>query len=247
MYGELLTSLGLSPTEARIYEALLHLKSASIGDISSHADVHRRNVYDAVQRLLKKGLVFQILPKKNLTYSPVHPDKLRELLHQRASQLESALPGLAKAFSGHAARQAVYVYQGVGGLKNFIELMLKEGKTVYGVGSKGVWFDPRVESFVLQASKRYRSKRMKSYLIYDDDMRSRHDVLEILGKPYKFLPKKYSGKSSVAIFGDYVGVFSGMTAKRFENDITIFILRDKTLADDYRKWWRFMWDNLPEG
>lgn len=239
-------SLGLTSSEAKVYETLLEFKTASIGEIASYAKIHRRNVYDVVQRLLNKGLVFQVLPKKNLVYQPVHPEKLRELLDYQAQELERLLPAMVRRFNDRHIPQASYVYRGVGGLKNFIGLMLEERKTIYGIGSKGIWFDPRIENFVLHASKKYRGLRLKSYLIYDHEMRKRPEVLEIIGKPHKFLPKKYSGQSSVSIFGDYVAVYSGMTAKKFGEDISIFILKDKSLAKDYKKWWQFMWDMLPE-
>ncbi|MDD4989910.1 MAG: hypothetical protein PHW31_01210 [Candidatus Pacebacteria bacterium] len=46
------------------------------------------------------------------------------------------------------------------------------------------------------------------------------------------------------IFGDYVAIYSGVGTKALGQDITIFILKDKTLAQDCKKWFQFMWDNL---
>jgi len=42
-----------------------------------------------------------------------------------------------------------------------------------------------------------------------------------------------------------VGIYSGIGIKEVEGDITIFILKDKTLAQDYKKWFDFMWQSLP--
>jgi len=42
-----------------------------------------------------------------------------------------------------------------------------------------------------------------------------------------------------------VAVYSGVNIKTLDNDITIFITKDKTLAKDYKKWFDFMWDVLP--
>ena len=245
MYEKNLENLGLTPNEAKVYKALLELKNASIWNISSSAGIHRRNVYDTIQRLIDHGLAFQVLPKKVLTYAPVHPDKLKELVEEKERELDSILPGLVRKFAKVSAPQEVYIYKGVGGLKNFITLILREGKDVYGIGSKGTWFDKRIASFAKRAEGQYKKLKIKSHLIFDENLKEHTNVFEIVGGPHKFLPKKYCGESSIDIFGDYVAIYSGVNMLGLDSDITIFILKDKTLAQDIMKWWEFMWDMLP--
>lgn len=246
MYEKNLENLGLSPNEAKVYKALLELKTASIWNISSSSGIHRRNAYDAIQRLIDHGLAFQILPKKVLTYAPVHPDKLKELVEEKEKELASILPGLIKKFDKVSAPQEVYIYKGVGGLKNFINLILKEGQDVYGIGSKGTWFDKRITSFAKIAERKYKNQNIKSHLIFDENLRGNSEILKIIGGPHKFLPNKYCGESSIDIFGDYVAIYSGVNMLGLDSDITIFIMKDKTLAKDILKWWQFMWDMLPK-
>lgn len=47
MYEHILEGLGLSPNEAKIYEALVERGESSISDIAVAAKIHRRNAYDA--------------------------------------------------------------------------------------------------------------------------------------------------------------------------------------------------------
>jgi sugar-specific transcriptional regulator TrmB len=246
MYEKQLENLGLTPNEAKIYRTLLELKTASIWNISSHAGIHRRNTYDAIQRLMDHGLAFQVLPKKVLTYAPVHPDKLKELVEEKVQELNSVLPGLIRKFDKVFASQAVYIYKGVGGLKNYINLILKEKKDIYGIGSKGTWFDKRIYNFAQKAGDEYNKLKIKSYIIFDESLREHTEAIKAIGGPYKFLPNKYCSESSIDIFGDYVAIYSGVNILGLDSDITIFILKDKTLAQDYMKWWQFMWDMLPK-
>src|SRR3989344_752572 len=211
MYIESLEDIGLTPNEAKIYNALLELKKGSIWDISTHAGIHRRNAYDAIQRLIFKGLAFQVLPKKFLTYAPVHPEKLQELVEEKQKSLENILPGLVKRFDKVNVSQSIYVYKGVGGLKNYINLELRVGKPIYGIGSKGSWFDPRIKNFALRAAKKYDALKVQSKIIYDDSVRNHPEVIKAIGGEHKFMPK------------------------------------DKSLARDYMKWWKFMWSVLPVG
>lgn len=249
MISEILSSIGLSPNEAKIYDTLLELKSASINEIGIHAHVHRRNVYDAIKRLMNKGLVYQVLPKKILTYAPIHPDKLQELLDEKMKDLRENIPEFISKYERNIPSQAIYVYKGIGGLKNYINLVIKKCKgTLYSIGGKGSWFDPRLKGFMKRAGDEWRKKKLKSKIIYDSDLKGHiSDAVQLIGKDYKFLDKKYSTNSSVEIFGDYVIIYSGMNIKKLEDDITIFVLKDKTLARDYLKWFFFMWDHLPKG
>jgi hypothetical protein len=189
-------------------------------------------------------LAFQVLPKKFLTYAPVHPDKLQELVEEKQKELEGILPGLIKRFDKVNAPQSIYVYKGVGGLKNYINLELKVGKPIYGIGSKGSWFDARIKNFATRAGKKYASLQLRSKIIYDDSVKNHPEVIRAVGGECKFLPKEYSTGSSIDIFGDYVAIYSGVNAKQLDDEITIFILKDKTLAEDYMKWWKFMWNAL---
>lgn len=244
MFLETLQSLGLSPNEAKIYNALLEIKSGSIDAISSLANVHRRNTYDAVKRLVNKGLVLQVLPKKTLTYTAVHPNKLQEFLDEKVKDLQNNLPGLINKYEKFSPKQEVCVYKGVGGLKNYIQLILKEAKTLYGIGSKGSWFDPRIKNFAFRAGREWVKKKIASKIIYDFELKEHIEVIKAIGRNYKFLPKKYSTNTSVEIFGDYVVIYSGISIKELDQDITIIVLKDKTLAQDYLKWFEFMWDCL---
>lgn len=243
---ETLIQIGLTLNEARIYNALLELKKGSIDEISKKANIHRRNVYDTVQRLLDKGLISQLLSEKTLIFSPVDPHKLEEIIEERSRALKEILPDLARRYEKGVINQFACIYKGVGGLKNLINLILKEEKEVYGIGSKGTWFDPRIKDFSSRAGKTWVEKEIKRHLIYDAEIKEHEEVIKTIGGEYKFLPEKYSSGSSVDIFGDYVAVYSGVNIKELDQDITIFIFKDKTLAEDYRKWFQLIWDLLPK-
>src|SRR3989344_950230 len=98
MYNDLYDSLGLSPNEAKIYEVLVERGESSVSDIAIAAQIHRRNAYDAIQRLIDKGLCFQIFSTSENQYNAVDPDKLLELWGETQQQLTDVLPGLKKKF-----------------------------------------------------------------------------------------------------------------------------------------------------
>ena len=72
---EILEEIGLSKNEAKIYLTLLDLGSATASKIADTSKMHRTTVYDALDRLVQKGIVSHI-PIFNINlrspFSPSH-------------------------------------------------------------------------------------------------------------------------------------------------------------------------------
>lgn len=247
MYLEILEEIGLSPNEAKIYEALLVLGPASVPVIASQTSVHKRNIYDAVPRLLRKGLIYQIAGAKENKYAPVEPEKLKDLIWEKDAKLKSILPALEDRFNRRAKNEMVYVYKGVEGFKNYLRDILKTGEDVYFIGAKGGWFDKELQIFIKRFLKEAKKKKIKYHHIFDTEVKtSAPEILKDVGKPYKFLPQKYSTTGAIDIFGDKIVTFSGLALKNITDDVTLIVIKNRELADCYRTWFKFIWDHCPE-
>ena len=80
---QILQHLGLTGIEARIYYAIVELGSVMAGDISIKTGIHRRSVYDAVQRLIEKGMISYIKMNNRKYFQAVHPKKLAEIMEEK--------------------------------------------------------------------------------------------------------------------------------------------------------------------
>lgn len=74
-----LVSFGLTPVQAQAYITLLTLHKATAKLISKNSDVNRVNIYKALRRLKKLGLVEETLGMPT-EFSPVNPDEALEIL-----------------------------------------------------------------------------------------------------------------------------------------------------------------------
>lgn len=241
-----LQQLGLSLNEAKIYETLLDLKESNVADIVTNSKIHRRNVYDALNRLVDKGLVFPVLTKGQNFYSAVDPAKLSEMIEEKEKMLADILPGLQNKFQAREVMQEAYIYKGIEGFKNYIRDIIHTGADGYFVGAKLGWFDERIKPYSEQLFKEARKKGLVMHHIFDAEVKERHaDVLKLFdtaGWLYRFFPKEFSTTSAIDIFGDSVVTFTGLSEKKLEDNVTLFVLRDPQLAESYRTWFRFMWD-----
>lgn len=245
MSQQILEDLGLSPNEARIYASLIERGESSISDIAINAKIHRRNAYDVMQRLINKGLCFQVFSAGENTYNAVDPDKLTELLAEKQERLISILPDLKKKFHASFAPEEAYIYRGLEGQKNIWRDVLRVGKDSYFIGAKAAWFDPKLESGRSAFFKEANRKKLKFIQLFDYEVKSQmpnfpHHFPGNL--EYRFLPKKYPTNSGLHIFGDYVVTYTGITIGKIDEDVVIFVIHSKNLAESYRTWFWYMWE-----
>ena len=81
-----LQEAGLSNTEAKVYLSMLELGPALAGEITKKSAVNRTNVYDALERLIEKGLVTYVLSANRRVFEPVNPERLQEILKEKSDK-----------------------------------------------------------------------------------------------------------------------------------------------------------------
>ncbi|PIP64940.1 hypothetical protein COU77_00675 [Candidatus Peregrinibacteria bacterium CG10_big_fil_rev_8_21_14_0_10_49_16] len=243
----ILLDLGLSPNEAKLYYALLQYGGSGVSTISLRAKVHRRNAYDAIQRLLEKGLVFELYGGKETVYEAVEPGKLLELVHEKEDLLERALPEFRKLYHAKKLPEKVYIYKGVNGVKNYMREALRLGEDMYRLGAEGAWADPRLRSYTDHFAREAKRKKMKIHAIFDHEAKDIPDLPTITGATeWKFLDKKYDNNSTMDVFGDYVVTYTGTAPGKLLDDVTVFVMFSPDLAESFRIWWQCLWDMLPK-
>src|SRR3989344_9503766 len=132
---EALEEIGLTKKEAEIYLALIDLGPSLAGNISRRTGIHRRNVYDATDRLIKKGLIGYIKKNNRRYFEAVSPERLLELLKERQDAISSVIPDIQKRYSSSKETQETNFYKGINGLKTVFEDQIDVGKEVMVLGA----------------------------------------------------------------------------------------------------------------
>lgn len=244
MYEELLKEIGLSVNEARVYETLIKISEASVQKISNKSGVHRRNVYDSLSKLTEKGLVSESFIKGEKNFKAINPRRLLDLLKEKQEKLNKALPEMQERLASHEEKEEAYFYRGIEGFKNYLQKILETKEPVYFIGAKAFWLDPQLQYFLPNFERERKKLGIKFKHLFDYEVKEQKpEILKVVGKPYKFMPKKYSSLTAVDIFGPYVVTFVGVKPGELTEDPLMFVLKSQRLADGYRKFFQFIWDH----
>lgn len=246
MYEKVFGSLGLSKNESRIYETLICQGELSVGAIAKLSRIHRRNVYDALTRLIERGLVFEILEHRETRFQGVDPKKLSELLEEKQTSLAKVMPELSRLFESVPREQRVCIYRGVEGWKNYMRDILRVGEDFYCIGAKGAWMDQRVMNFFPRFIREADRKKISYFHLFDYEVREqKHEIVKHVGRHYRFLPKGYSTAAAVDVFGDHVNILSNIHIGGMDEEFWFTVIINRQVADAFRIWFRFMYDFCP--
>jgi sugar-specific transcriptional regulator TrmB len=248
MFQKELAELGLTHNEATLYETILSIGEASVTEISKQSGIHRRSIYDTLERLVEKGIVFQIFGQKENLYVASDPGKLIEMIESKEKTLKKILPYLEEIRrKGWEIKESAFIYRGIEWYKNYMRDMARVAEDTYFLGAKGNWLTPGV-SFALEEhfQKSLDRNGKKVQIIFDPRVRDRRDILDTAAGEYRFLPDDYATPGVVDVFGDYVVTFNSVDIGNFWENGSIFVMINRELAESYRTWFRFIWDSCPK-
>lgn len=242
MYGDIFNQLGLTKNEAKIYETLLRQGESSVAIISAEAAINRRNVYDTLNRLIEKGLIFEIRKHNENAYQAVDPKKLMEKIKEKELALEKVMPGLEALFKEKSLNEAVYIYRGIEGWKNYMRDILRVGKDVYAIGAKSLWTDPKLAGFWESFIKQAEEKGIVFNTLFDHEVKDENrPILKDIEMNHKFLPKEFSSKAVIDAFGDYVVLISVAENEKIDENTSFTVIVNGNLADAFRTWHKLIW------
>ncbi len=236
---DVLYKIGLTRNEAKVYMALLNLGTAQAGQITEKSGVHRRNVYDSIDRLMEKGLISFVIVNNKKLFSPVNPKRFLELIDEKKFELDSLKSDFQKILpelelrTTLKERHDVRFFKGVEGLKTVFEDIIRTGRNYIGYGP-----GQQLEKILKHYFKHFADKRVKSKislrLIYNEA--SRKTLKKNPLSDLRYMPDQYSSRAALRIYGDKVALLL-----LSEEEPLAIVIKNKAIADGYRKYFEVMW------
>ncbi len=112
-----LVQAGLTDKEAKVYLAILELGEASIVRIVQKSSIKRSTVYEMLDLLKQKGMIFSTKRGKKTLYLGESPQKLANKLEERKKTLEDVMPELMSYMNLIDNKPKIRYHEGIEGLR----------------------------------------------------------------------------------------------------------------------------------
>ncbi|MBT4857238.1 hypothetical protein HON52_03565 [Candidatus Uhrbacteria bacterium] len=196
---EVLTKLGLTDTETRMYLAMLTLGPESVQNISRKAGVSRTAAYDLIGALQHKGLASSFQRGKKKFFSAEDPDKLDDYFKGRMTEMKGQLDVLKRlmpelrVMSVGGGRPRVRFYTGEQGLRAlFRDVVSVKSDELLEVANIDTVYDQLDESVLLDLRKTEHFKHVPIRVLIQGEPRNMSAGVEA-----RVIDKA---------FGDFVGI-----------------------------------------
>jgi len=237
METEALEGLGLTRNEAIIYVTLLDLGKAHIGEIAEKTRMHRRTIYDCLERLEDRGLVSFVMEGKTRFFIAVNPQKLKEIVKEKEAKIENILPKLFEIAKKSKEKTEVSVHKSKEGLKNIMEDIIKtKPKEWYSLTSSG-----KVKEILPFYEKQFHKKRIKEKITLkiifgknENAVKRAKELKELNLTEVKFIDTEYVIPISLWVYNNKV-------AFMLWDSETGILIENRDTADTFKKYFAILW------
>lgn len=239
----ILTKLGLSENEIKIYLYLLKTGSKTAYEISKDTNIYRVHVYDKLEQLMNKGLVSHVLRGSKKFFQAAPPTNIKQYLDDKKRQLEkqekeveALLPDLEAMALLPREDTFVEVFKGPEGLKYFLKDIVKVGKEVLISDIDDRKYQEALPVFMPQYFRDLRKYKIKERIITcrKDDVFLFHKEMAPT-TTYRFLDEDQFNFTNTAVYGDRVVIVAWGTP------ITAVMIKNDRIARTYRNHFEHLW------
>lgn len=233
MEAGLLKNMGMTKSEIKVYMRLLERNPASATEIAEKANIYRRNAYDALNKLIKRGLASYADEGRRRMFYAANPQKLIEIIELRKKEMQSLLPELKALYKPSASAEGVEVFKGTEGLKTIFEDILNSKRDYNKIGC-GEKFRDMLPYYYLQYQKKKKESNIKCKAIHSKTERDERFVKEFIGE-VRFLRDEFVGSSTTIIYGKKVAVIV------WKENPTGILINSEEVARSYDHYFRILW------
>ena len=240
MIEENLKKLGFSPSEIKVYFSLIRNGSSYANKISSETKLNRTNVYEALDRLIAKGVISFIVRNKVKWFEAKSPESILSLIQEKEEELQKNKSDISnqinslKKLANTDKKLEASIFVGKKGLRMLFDDILEAGKPISLIAAEiqfrkffgpyfELWHKIRIEKKISQRS--IFTKKFKEIL-------EKRKFLD-----YKFVDDKFTNPTTTIIYGD-----NCLFIQWSKEPIAIKI-RDKNIAKSHLNYFNLIWNS----
>lgn len=242
MLADSLQTLGLSPSETKVYLFLLEKGAQYANKISFGTGLNRTNVYEALDRLTAKGIISFVAKNKIKYFQAKETGSLHAFITGKEEELrqtkEIVLKDLAKIqkpSSSALNNLEASVFVGKNGLRILLEEMLTEEKPISLLASQ-YQFKTLFGHYFDQWHKRRIRKKIRQRTILPRKWRSNSIPKKFL--QFKFVEDRYASPTSTFIYG------KNCVMVQWADQPFAVKIQSKEIAQSHLNYFNQLWDSI---
>lgn len=239
--NEMLSVLGMSPMQGKVYIAALELGEAGMQALSRKAGVNRSTIYTFIEDLKSRGYIQETKRGRRRVYSAAHPDLLLEKEKGRVAELERMLPELVAINNRSKHKPKVTFYEGLEGIETVYNDMLRDKKEIVAYED----LDNLKEGLSGKTFEWFPKERAKRDILIRSISRDTPLAREFskrnigLLRETKFLKTK-EFRTDINIYGNKVALMD------LRGTPFAVLIENKDIAETLRTVWKELWDRLED-
>ncbi len=237
-FFKLLTSLGLSKVETKIYLSGLELGPTSVQEIAKKAKVSRTAAYEVIESLQKRGLISSFMRSKKRFFVSEDPERAARHFREQIEQMNKQIIDLDKAIPemklmGGGIRPVVRFYEGREAIYSlFNDLYESNSKSFDEVSNMDDMYDLLDLNYLDEIRKVLDPVKIHTRILHRGKLRR-------AGRPHvefcELLPELGNFHGDIWIYGNRVAFAS------FVGKIMAVIIESEAFADTARVLFQASW------
>jgi HTH-type transcriptional regulator, sugar sensing transcriptional regulator len=236
-----LENIGLTQNEAKIYILLNKQNTKTVGELVKNIEIHRSRIYDALERLIKKGLVNFVTINKVKHYSALPPEKLLDLLETKKEKIQEIIPNLKQLQQKQETNQRIQAYQGINGIKILLKETLNAKEyVVFGAPQESIKILSK--TYWKNYNQKLNEQKITTKMIFDENLRNWSKQLKKINPTtkIKYLEKQFDNLTETFILNDKTIIIAW-------SELPLGILiTDKSIAKSYKQFFNMLWNQAKE-
>ncbi len=238
----ILTNLGLTENEARVYIAALSTGPATILRIAQTAEIKRTTVYSVIETLKMKGLITIHFKGFKKLFVAENPEKLESILEARKALLAKALPEFAALYNLKGNESTIKFYEGLEGVKTAYEGLLhdvkpKENYSIISNIEPWLSHDPK---FFLDFTKRRAKLNINIRLLLQDSptARAHRRLQKTFNETIKILP------AGTTIVSNLVIIPKKIVLHQLHPPVMAVVIENQSIVCLHQEMFEIMWRSI---
>lgn len=233
---KVLTNLGLTDKEAKVYLACTEKGTTVVSIIAQAAGINRVTTYDILEKLKQKSLVSYYTKNKIKYFNSINPEILLEEFEKRTADLRSSLPKF-KTLTGEINHPRIRYFEGIEGIKEIYADTLNSTTKILNYSNSA-----EIRKIWPNYDKEYVEKRAKKKIFLKgiSPRDKEGEIVKAENQKYyreiRLMPQnEFQFTNEINIYDDKVSIIS------FKDELIGMIIESSEIANSQRAIFNMCW------